>query len=168
MTTRAHQLRDAFDHSFAATICPPEPGHRDFLCIRVGGEPSAIPLGDIASLHADLRIVAMPARAPELLGLAAIRAAVVPIYDLRVAFGIPSAGVPRWTVLLRGAIAGFAFEGFDGHARVPERSIAAATQRGHARGQFALDGQPRSIVDLGSVLTAIETRWRQTGAAKGQ
>jgi chemotaxis signal transduction protein len=168
MTTRAIELRDAFDRGFAAAARPPEPAHSDFLCIRVGGEPSAIPLGDIASLHVDLRVVAVPTHAPELLGVAAIRAAVVPIYALSAAFGIPGTGVPRWTVLVRGGSAGFAFAGFDGHARIPDASIAVATQRGHLRGRFSLGGQPHSIIDLASVLTAIGTRSRHSGTAKDQ
>ena len=166
--TRATELRDAFDADFAAASPPPEPAHGDLLCIRLGDEPSAIALADVASLHADLRIVALPNRAPELLGVAAIRAAVVPIYDLSMAVGIPGTGAKRWTVQIRGGLAGFAFEGYDGHVRIPESSIAVATKRGHVRGQFILDGQSRSVVDLGSVLTAIETRWRQSGTAKEQ
>jgi purine-binding chemotaxis protein CheW len=166
MTSHAGEMRDAFDRDFAVPLRPAEPSHRDFLCIRVGGEPSAIPLGDIASLHADLRVVALPSRAPELLGVVAIRAAIVPIYDLGFAFGMPRADVPRWTVVLRGGTAGFAFEGYDGHARIAERAIAAASQRRHMTGQFSAGGQPRSILDVGAVLSAIENRWRPGGTGK--
>jgi purine-binding chemotaxis protein CheW len=165
-TARVSELRDAFDQDFAAAPRPAEPSHRDFLCIRVGGEPSAIPLGDIASLHADLRVVALPSRAPELLGVAAIRAALVPIYDLGFAFGVSRADVPRWIVVVRGGAAGFAFEGYDGHARIPDRAIAAASQRRHMTGQFSAGGQPRSIIDLGTVLAAIENRRHAGGTAK--
>jgi chemotaxis signal transduction protein len=158
MTARVLQLRDGFDRGFAVAPPPPVPEHSDFLCIRVGGEPSAIALGDVATLHADLRIIPLPSRAPELLGVAAIRAAVVPIYDLRVAFGVSGSGVPRWTVVVAGSLAGFGFDSYDGHARIADRSIAAAPPGGHVRGQFTFDGQPRSIVDLRSVLAAIESR----------
>jgi chemotaxis signal transduction protein len=168
--TRARELREVFDAGFAAAPPPPEPVHRDVLCIRIAGEPFAIPLGDIASLHADLRIVALPARAPELLGVAALRSAVVPIYDASRAFGLPAADAPRWLVVLRGGRAGFAFDGYDGHARIPDRAItpvdAPANRRGHVRGQLVLDGQPRAIVDLGSVLAAIEQRGRHDDTAK--
>ena len=157
-------LGELFDAGFAAAPLPPPPAHRDFLCIRIGGEPSAIPLADIASLHTGLRVVALPTRAPELLGVAAIRATVVAIYDLGAALGIPGAGAPRWTAVVRGRPAGFAFAGFEGHARIPDRSIAVATQHGHVRGQFSLDGQARAIVDLGSVLTALEHRWHSATA----
>ena len=174
MTARVLDLHEAFDRGFAAAPPPPQPAHTDFLCIRVGGEPSAIPLGEIASLHADLQIVALPTRAPELLGVAAIRVAIVPIYDLGVALGATTATASRWTALIRGGHAGFAFDGYDGYARIAGHAIAVpaglpaagAPTRGHVRGQFSRDGQPRSIVDLGSVLAAIELRWRPRGTAK--
>lgn len=163
--TRAHELGDDFDRGFAAAPAVAATAHGDFLCIRAAGQPWAIPLGDIASLHVDLRIVALPTRAPELLGVAAVRASIVPIYDLRATLGSPGAGVPRWTVVLR-RVAGFAFEEYLGHVRVPDRAIAVATQRGHVRGQLTFDAQALSILDLGSVLTAIEARWRPPGAEK--
>jgi chemotaxis signal transduction protein len=168
--SRAIELRDAFDRGFALAERPAEPAYRDFLNARVGGAPVAIPLGDVASLHADLAITPLPARAPELLGVAAIRAAIVSIYDLGVALGIAPAiagpGARRWVVVVRGGAAGFAFEAHDGHARVADHAIALATRRGHVCGQFKLDGEPRPIVDLAAVLAAIETRWRRTGTAK--
>jgi chemotaxis signal transduction protein len=166
MSTLARDIHDAFDAGFAAALPPPAPAHSDFLCIRIGGDASALPLADVTSLHADLRIVALPSRAPELVGVAAIRSAVVPIYDLRVAFGRAATTVPRWTVLVRGGTAGFCFESFDGHLRIPDRAIAASSQRGHGRGQFTAGGQPRSIIDLGATLTAIETRWRTGPSTK--
>jgi purine-binding chemotaxis protein CheW len=164
--TRALELRHSFDTGFAAAPSAPDAAHRDFLCIRVSGEHFAIALAEIASLHADLRIVALPSRAPELLGVAALRAAVVPIYDAGRAFGLPSVEGARWAMVLRGRPAGFAFDGNDGYARIPERAITAVSQPGHVSGQFVLDGRPRSIVDLGSVLTAIEKRWRPRDTAK--
>lgn len=166
MTARASELRADFDRGFAAAPRPPEPGHSDVLCVRIGGEPCALRLGDIASLHAGLRIIAMPTRAPELIGAAAIRATIVPIYDLAIALGMPSAAAVPWVVVHRGGAAGFAFERYEGHARVAERSISAGVQRGHLAGHLVVGGQARSVVDLGSVLTTIEIRWNQGGNAK--
>jgi purine-binding chemotaxis protein CheW len=174
MSGRALELGREFDHSFAAALPPPAPPHLDFLCIRIGGEPSAVALGDIASLHADLRIIALPSRAPELLGVASVRAAIVPIYDLGAAVGAQAAAAPRWTVLLNGRAAGFAFEAYDGHTRVTAAAIADAPapgggpRQGYVRGRLTVAGQPRPIVDLLTVLTAIESRWRPAGPAKDQ
>lgn len=164
--SRAIELRDAFDRGCALAARPPLPGQRDFLCIRVGGAPSAIALGDVASLHVDLRVVALPTRAPELLGVAAIRAAIVPIYDLAAALGAAGVGELRWTVVVRGGAAGFAFEACDGHARISERAPDAADPRGAAGEQLGIDGRPRPILDLAAALTAIETRWRRPGPVK--
>jgi chemotaxis signal transduction protein len=168
MSAVALELRDMFDQSFAAAALAPEAAHTDFVCIRVGGEPAAIALGDITSLHADLRVVALPTPAPVLLGVAAVRAAVVPIYDLCAALGGGATGQARWIVLVRGGSVGFAVQGFDGHARIPDASIAPAPQPGHLRGRFSFGGQPRSVIDIGSVLTAITTRWGHGSPVKGQ
>jgi chemotaxis signal transduction protein len=166
---RAAELRDAFDRGFSAAERAPEPGRHDFLCVRVAGEPFAIPLGDVASLHADLRIIALPARAPELVGVAAIRAVVVPVYDLALALGLAASAAPgaiRWTVLVRGGPAGFAFEGYDGHARIPDREVPLAPRPGLARSQVSIAGQPRLVIELAAVMSAISARWRRAGAAK--
>jgi chemotaxis signal transduction protein len=164
--TRANELRDTFDRGFAVAPQPPAAAHGGVLCIRVGREPYAIRLGDVASLHAGLRIVALPSRAPELIGVAAIRSNVVPIYDLALALGMAGAAALRWTVVHGGGLAGFAFEDYEGHARIAEGSMSAALQRGHLVGQVVVGGRPRSVVDLGSVLIAIETRWNHSGTAK--
>jgi purine-binding chemotaxis protein CheW len=166
MTARADELRDDFDRGFAAALRPAETGHSDALCVRIGGEPFAIRLADVASLHARLRVVALPTGARELMGAAAIRASIVPVYDLAVALGMPRINEAPWIVLHRGGAAGFAFEVYEGHARVPERSTGGAA--GHIVGQLTVDGQPRSVIDLSSVLAAIEKRSNQSGSAKEQ
>jgi chemotaxis signal transduction protein len=168
MTGRASELRDAFDRGFAAAVLPPDASRSDVLCIQVGGQPCAVRLGDIASLYADLRIVALPSHAPELLGVAAIRAAVLPIYDLAGVLGMPGAAALRWIAVHRDGQAGFAFEGYDGHARIADGSLSTAERRGHVAGQLVAFGQPRLVIDLGSVLAAIETRFNQRGTAKEQ
>src|SRR5262249_25581408 len=147
--SRASQLREVFDRGFAAAPSPAGAGHLDLLCIAVAGEPCALLLSDVASLHAGLPIVALPTRAPELLGVAAIRASVLPIYDLAIALGMRAAAAPRWTVIHRAGRAGLAFDGHDGHTRIAEGAIAAAAQRGHVVGHVVVGGQPRSVIDLG-------------------
>jgi purine-binding chemotaxis protein CheW len=167
MTARADELRDDFDRGFAAALRPAETGHSDALCVRIGGEPFAIRLADVASLHARLRVVALPTGARELMGAAAIRASIVPVYDLAVALGMPRINEAPWIVLHRGGAAGFAFEVYEGHARVPERSTGGAAG-GHVVGQLTVDGHPRSVIDLSSVLASIEKRSNQSGSAKEQ
>ena len=168
MSAHADELRTAFDAEFAAALPSPESGRRDVLCIQVAREPYAIRLGDIASLHAELRVVALPARAPELLGVAAIRATVVPIYDLAVALGMSGAAAKRWAVVHRAGTAGFAFERYDGHVRIAETAISTASRSGPIAGQLVIAGRPRLIIDLDSVVEAIEKHWNPRSTAKGK
>jgi chemotaxis signal transduction protein len=114
---RAAQLRDAFDRGFAAPVTPATAAQRDVLQIRLAGEPFAIALDQVASLHVDVKIVDVPALSRELLGIIAVRAHVVPAYDLRGVLGLDRALPPRWLVVARDAAAAFAFDGFDGLVR---------------------------------------------------
>ena len=148
---RALAMRAAFDAAFAA---PPEapPGATEaYLRVRVGGEPYAIALAEVAALHVDLHVVPVPSPAPELLGVAAVRAAIFPIYDLRRILGLPATAAPRWVLLARGGAA-FACDGFDGHAEAP----AGAGQ------VVSLGDRSHPIVSLASLLDGIKHRWKET------
>jgi hypothetical protein len=74
---------------------------------------------------------------------------------------------------MSGRPAGFAFDGFDGHARAGDAAIASPApatgepERGFVRGRITLGGMPRPIIDLSAVLTAIESRWQSAGHRKG-
>ncbi|HEY1547690.1 MAG TPA: chemotaxis protein CheW [Kofleriaceae bacterium] len=114
---RAAQLRDAFDRAFAAPVAPATAAQRDVLQIRLAGEPFAIALDQVASLHVDIKVVDVPALSRDLLGVIAVRAHVVPAYDLRGVLGLGRELPPRWLVVARDASAAFAFDGFDGLVR---------------------------------------------------
>jgi chemotaxis signal transduction protein len=121
---RAVQLRDAFDRAFAAPVAPASAAQRDVLVVRLAGEPFAIALDQVASLHADIKIVDVPALSRELLGIIAVRAHVVPAYDLRGVLGLARDLPPRWLVVARAAAAAFAFDGFDGLARGNDHQLS--------------------------------------------
>jgi chemotaxis signal transduction protein len=132
---RAAQLRDAFDRAFAAPAATASTAQREVLQIRLAGAPFAIALDQVASLHADIKIVDVPALSRELLGIIAVRAHVVPAYDLRGVLGLGRELPPRWLVVARSAEAAFAFDGFDGLARGNDHQ--------------------RSIVDLAAACAAV-------------
>jgi len=150
---RATALRAQFDRAFADPPRPTAPATDDYLLIRIDGEPHAIALNEIASLHADLHVVLVPTHTPELVGVAAVRAALVPVYDLRLALGASATTVVRWVVLVRAATVGFAFDGFDGHARAERREEQTAAKL------VAFGGRAHPLVSLREVLGAIEARW---------
>lgn len=112
-------LRDDFDRSFALPPPARDPDTVDILLVRVGDEPWALRLAEVAAVHVDLAIAAMPTDDAAFLGLVTVRNALVPVFDLAVlrgARGAASAG--RWFVAPRGEIAMiFTVDGFDGHHR---------------------------------------------------
>lgn len=160
---RARELHELFDRSFAAAPPAPEPPHVVVLRIRLGGEPYAIALSEIAALHADLATVRVPSPAPELLGVAAVRGALVAVHDLRLVLGIatPAASAPRWSVIADGV--GLAFDGLDGHAWVAEHAIATSADA-RLRGVAMLPAGPCPIVGVGAIVASLRQRWRRTGA----
>ncbi|HUJ57463.1 MAG TPA: chemotaxis protein CheW [Kofleriaceae bacterium] len=158
MTDRAAELRAAFDRGFAEPVRGPRGATRDVLRVRVGGQPHAIELAEVAALHVDRRVVALPTRARELLGVVAIRGAILPVYDLRAVLGLDPAGPPRWVIALAAAAVAVALDGFEGLVRTAAAPIARGEGR-FVRGALALDGAMLPVIDLAAVASTLARRW---------
>jgi chemotaxis signal transduction protein len=155
-------LRRLFDDSFAAAPTAESARLEGFLAIRLGSDPYALRLSEIAGLHAGVKIVPVPSANAQLLGIAALRGVLAPIYDLAAILGHAPAANPRWMVLARMTQpVGFAFETFESHLRVPEISLgndegvnAGAAGR-HAGGTVRAAGALRPIIRMSSVVEMI-------------
>ena len=153
---RAAELRRAFDASFARAHDDAREASEDVLAIRVGGEPRAIALATIASLHAQVEVVAIPTPAAELRGLAGVRNALLPVWDLAALIGLPRGRDPRRVAIARGpAPIGLAFDEVEAHVR-----IATAELR---HGALVIAGARRALIDIARVLETIEARVRHAG-----
>jgi hypothetical protein len=119
VSERADAMRAAFDAGFAQAIAATDArAHTDLLTFEAAGQSFACAQAEVAALHVDLAIVPVPTQAPAFLGIAAIRNALVPIFDLRVLLGLATAAPPRWVIVAHGAVPiGLAFERFVGHVR---------------------------------------------------
>jgi len=102
---RAGQLRQAFDRSFAEAPVTTSAPHDDFLAVRMGSDPLAIRVPEIAGLFARLRVMGLPGPVPELRGLVGVRNLMLPVYDLQALLGYPAAGASPW-VICRGCCGG--------------------------------------------------------------
>ena len=164
----AEDLRREFDAAFAR---PPASGIEDeerLLAVRVGGDRYAIRLAEIAALHADRTIVPLPSPLPELLGLAAFRGDLAPVYDLAALLGHARRAEPRWLVLSRSTPpVGLAFDVFDAQLVVRtarifpiERDASPALPTGAACMKFALraDDGVRPILELATVVDELRRR----------
>jgi chemotaxis signal transduction protein len=151
---RAAALRRLFDEAFAAPAESRPERVRDLLAIRVGSDPYALRLSEIAGLHAGLKVEPVPSPATQLLGIVGIRGVMAPIYDLARLLGYAPVTRPRWVVFTRSAQAvGFAFETFESHLQVSESSLVM--QEGHDAGRVEIGRHVRGTVRVGGALRPI-------------
>jgi purine-binding chemotaxis protein CheW len=162
LSDRARALREAFDRSFADAPRLAQVALEHIIAIRVAGSPYAVRLAEISGLFADRPITPLPGPVPELLGLAGLRAMMVPVYDLGALLGLARADKPRWLVLARGsAPLGLAFERFERHLRLPREAIAPATPpRSAVREVARSEDGALPVIHLPSILEAIRERAR--------
>jgi purine-binding chemotaxis protein CheW len=166
---RAHQLRTEFERSFAEAPRALERDTENLLAIRVEADRYALRLSEIAGLFADRRVLAVPSQVRGLMGLAGLRGALLPVYDLRILLGYTPLETPRWLVVAASKSVAFAFDALDGYLRVERKDIAVADVAPNAHApEVAAAGELRPIVRLASVLDAVEERCREANRRKGQ
>ena len=161
----AAELHRRFDEGFAVPAAAITGRLVNLLAIRVGSDPYALHLSEIAGLHVDLKIVPIPSPKAQLLGIVGIRGEMAPVYDLAALLNYPPAASPRWMVFARApTLVGLAFAAFESHLQVPEGSLASGegtddgtgASRQHLRGVVQAAGALRPIIHLASVVELIK------------
>jgi len=161
LSRQVQTLKRDFDRAFAEPKRPPPPQTLDLLRVRLGGDPWAVPLTDMAGLHSGKRITPVPGRTPALLGLAGFRGALAAVYDLPALIGLAPLTAPRWLLLAEQRPVAFAFSDLEGHLRVEAGTVLPlGTEGGTAwtRG-FIEDGKLRRPI---LHLPALLARFAQT------
>lgn len=157
------ELRQQFDQSFSRAAGGPQPAQLDFLAIVVAGDPYAIRLSEVQSLHADRKLIAAPSLLPELLGVCGFRSVLTPVYDLAQLLGYGSELAARWLVVVQGPrpIA-FAFGQFESHLRVSLESVSApeasSPDAAAVAGAVRTQGPTRPLLHLPSLVESIARR----------
>jgi chemotaxis signal transduction protein len=166
----AAALRAAFDRSFAQAVNAQAAATEDLLEIRIGADPYALRLSEIAGLFADKKVTRLPSPVAELIGVAGFRGTVVPVYDLGMLLGGARAGAPRWLVVTGAMQAAVAFERFDRYLTVPSEAIVPDARQGarerHVRDVVRTTGLVRPLISLTSTLEWIENRTSLDGVDK--
>jgi chemotaxis signal transduction protein len=159
---RAAALRLAFDRSFADPVRTDAAATQALLAIRVGVEPYAMRLSEIAGLFAGKKITQVPCGDAALIGIAGFRGAIVPVYSLAALLGHSSAQTPRWLAMAAAAPVAVAFEAFEGQLLASADAILAAQSRGEMRScvrEFVrTQNFSGPVMHLPSVLDAIKAR----------
>jgi len=162
-------LRESFDRSFAEAPSEAREAELDFLAIRIAGDPYALRLSEIQSLHADKQLALAPSLLPELLGIAGFRGVLSPVYDFGALLGYAPALAPRWLVLARSASPiGFAFEAFDAHLRVSPSLVSTPDSGAQVllRGAVQHGNCALPLLHLPSLVGAIAQRIKAHGPAQ--
>ena len=172
--SKAAELRQAFDLSFA--LPPPQASQEfeDLLAIRVAGDPYAIRLSDIVGIVAGRRVIPVPTVTLDLLGLAGLRGDVVSVFGLASILGYGQVpGSPRWMILCGAEepIA-LAFSDFEGYLRLPKSSLHAdenlRTTRQYVNQVASTEAGARAVISIPLVVATIRNRTGHNRLAKEQ
>lgn len=169
ISSRAEELRRAFDLSFAEAPPTTIARSENMLSVRLGGTAYVLPVSEISGVFADVKITPVPSSLPELLGIAALRGSIVPVYDLRALLGYVVGTRPRWLAVAAAAPLGLAFDELQGQRRVPRETVVqggAVAKLRHVAGIAQLEGVSRPIVSVPAVVNEIQTRLRVGISAK--
>lgn len=164
LSTMAQELREAFDASFASPAMSEPPEHTALLAIRVAGHPYAVRAIDLAGIHLAGKIVPVPSRLPEMMGLVVLGGALVPVYGLAPLLGHGrDSQDSRWLVSCgSGDALALSCEEFEGYLRVPESEVyhadVGASVREYIHGAVRTKAGVRAIVDTALIVRAIERR----------
>jgi purine-binding chemotaxis protein CheW len=165
LSERAAALRREFDQAFALPPRAEAVATEDFLAVRIGVEACALRLGEVAGLYADRKITPVPGGGAAQLGIAGFRGTILPVYSLQALLGRPAPELPRWLVVVAGAPVALGFEAFQGHLRVAREAVLtqqSAERRFHARQYIRAQSLVRPVIELASVLDALDFRRSET------
>ena len=166
--TTAAALRRLFDSSFAEAASSMTEPLEDLLAIRVGADPYALRLSELAGLYVDLGIVPVPSPVVQLLGIVSLRGKMAPVYDLAALLHYPPAASPRWMILTDASQpVGLAFESFEAHLQVSKASLADGEDRPerdgaarqHVRGVVRAADALRPLIHVASVVKLIKDNY---------
>jgi chemotaxis signal transduction protein len=161
-SSAAAALRRQFDRSFSETRRAGAGAEENLLALRIGGDPYAARLSEIASLHADKKLVPLPSPMPDLLGLVSLRGALAPAYDLRTLLGYPRGPPPRFLIFVRTPEpVAFALDLFEVHLRLRLADISLAETGTASRftcGLVRTAEGARPLLHIASLVEAITHR----------
>lgn len=162
------EMRRLFDESFALAlpeqVSKPEP----MLAITVEGEHFALRVHEIWGLAvSEEKIVRVPSRVPELLGLTGVRGKVVPVFSLARLLSFDSErGEARWLVFCgdRPSPMALAFETMEWLFEIPGSAIFAreeACRHRYVQATVREGTTLRGVISIPALVEYIKTRGAQ-------
>ena len=154
-STRALELRQAFDHSFALAPSTEQDDRENVVAFSVAGNRFAVRLHELNGIGKSAKIVPVPSRTRALAGLAGVRGELIPVFSLSELLDYRLREEIHWLFLCGEAPRiGFGLRDFQGCFKaaksafsVAERPAVAATATGEA--------QTRETVLIGSEIHTV-------------
>lgn len=168
---RLADMQRSFDQSFARALVGEAESLERMIMIRLAGEPFLIRADQITGLVKAKRIVPLPSRIPELLGLAGIRGTLLPVFDLTAFFEPRARGsTPAWLALAgRDLPIALAFDEFEGQVELARASLYAdesGMPRRHVQLLARIGSSVQPVIDIPSILEVIRKRTGLIGPGK--
>jgi chemotaxis signal transduction protein len=170
---RAAELRRVFDEERALPFGARSVEQAESLIsIRVSGDAYVMRTSEISGLVTDRKIVGFPTPVAELLGIAAVRGVLLPVYSLAGLLGYSAeTEQTRWLVLCgTEEPLALAFNDFEGYLRVPLGQFYAAEQKDAAQTRVkhvVRDAEMvRAVVSIPLIREAIQTLCGKSGVSK--
>ena len=123
--------------------------------VRVADEHYALPVADVLEVAELGEVTPVPAAGAAVLGVRNLRGQVLPVVDLATVFELRPTQPERIVIAERGGLrAGFAVDAVAGVEQLPEASEEVDSR--HLAGAALTDGTLVGVIDVGSVLQAVE------------
>jgi purine-binding chemotaxis protein CheW len=167
----AETLRREFDDAFARPLRELRSEFVDLLAIRVGGQPFAVLLAELAGVASGRRVTLVPSPEPAFSGLVGIRGAVFAVYDLAVLLGLSAqGGERRWVALAAGGDElALAFDELEGHLRLDpaELGVNESARDGFCEHAVRTGSGLRPIVRVARIISTVSERAARERPGKG-
>jgi chemotaxis signal transduction protein len=123
--------------------------------VRVADEHYALAVDDVLEVAELGDVTPVPGAATAVLGVRNLRGQVLPVVDLATVFELRPTQPERIVIAERGGLrAGFAVDAVAGVEQLPEASEEVDSR--HLAGAALTDGTLVGVIDVGSVLQAVE------------
>jgi len=175
MTAKVEELRRVFDRARALPFSSGEAEKSESLLnVRVSRDAYSLRVSEISGLAAGKKIAGLPSPLSEMLGLAGIRGALVPVYSLAALLGYGAdAEQTRWLILCASEEPfALALNEFEGYVRVPLEDLHAAEKKDAARTHVTHVARThelaRAVISIPLIREAIQRRCKTNGVSKEQ
>ena len=164
-------MRREFDNTFAAPPAGPSEDRESLLTLRVAGEAFAVRTVQVTGVAKRGCIMPIPTRVPGLLGISALRGALIPVYDLAALLGLPAAASKgSWLILTnRETPVGLLFDDFEGRVEIERACLyesGSSISLKHVCLFARVGAANRAVIDVPGLVEEIRKRAGVTEPAK--